>query len=83
MTFFLKDSKSIAHLVEIFRTFSLFSGVKLAEAVAQRRSVKKVFLEILQNSQENNCARVSFLTKMQGSGLQLYLKMDSKTGVFV
>ena len=28
-----------------------------AEAVAQRRSVKKVFLEILQNSQENTCAR--------------------------
>ena len=29
------------------------------EAVAQRRSLKKVFLEILQNSQENTCARVS------------------------
>ena len=26
-------------------------------------SVKKVFLEILQNSQENTCARVSFLIK--------------------
>ena len=31
------------------------------EAVAQRRSVKIVFLEISQNSQENTCARVSFL----------------------
>ena len=31
-----------------------------AEAVAQRRSVKKVFLEISQNSQENTFARVSF-----------------------
>ena len=31
------------------------------EAVAQRCSVKKVFLEISQNSQENTCARVSFL----------------------
>ena len=31
-----------------------------AEAVAQRFSVKKVFLKILQNSQENTCARVSF-----------------------
>ena len=30
------------------------------EAVIRRCSVKKVFLEILQNSQENNCARVSF-----------------------
>ena len=35
------------------------------EAVAQRCSVKKVFLEISQNSQENNCARVSFLIKLQ------------------
>ena len=32
-----------------------------AEAVAQTRSVKKVFLEISQNSQENTCARASIL----------------------
>ena len=31
-----------------------------------------VFLEILKNSLENNCARVSFLIKLQASGLQLY-----------
>ena len=30
------------------------------EAVTRRCSVKKVFLEILQNSHENTCARVSF-----------------------
>ena len=30
------------------------------EALVQRRSVKKVFLEILQNSQESTCIRVSF-----------------------
>ena len=30
-----------------------------------RCSVKKVFLEILQDSQKNTCARVSFLTKLQ------------------
>ena len=35
------------------------------EAIAQRCSVKKVFLEIPQNSQESTCARVSFLTKLQ------------------
>ena len=35
------------------------------EAVAQRCSVKKVFLEISQNSQENTCARVSFLINLQ------------------
>ena len=33
----------------------------LTEAVVQRCSVKKVFLEIPQNSQENTCARASFL----------------------
>ena len=31
--------------------------------------MKKVFLEISQNSQENTCARVSFLIKLQASGL--------------
>ena len=31
--------------------------------MSQRGSVKKVFLEILQNSQENTCARVSFFLK--------------------
>ena len=35
----------------------------LTEAVARRYSVKNVFLEILQNSQKNNCTRVSFLKK--------------------
>ena len=38
------------------------------EAVAQTCSVKRVFLEISQNSQENTCARVSFLINR----LQLY-----------
>ena len=32
-----------------------------SEAVAQRCSVKKLFLETSQNSQENICARVSFV----------------------
>ena len=38
-------------------------GVQL-EAAIQRCSVEEVFLEILQNSQENTCARVSFLIKL-------------------
>ena len=37
----------------------------ITDAVVQRCSVKKVFLKILQNSQENTCARVSFLIKLQ------------------
>ena len=38
----------------------------LTEAVAQICSVKKVFLEILQNLQESTCARASFLNKVAG-----------------
>ena len=36
-----------------------------SEVVAQRCSVKKVFLEIYQNSQENTHASVSLLIKLQ------------------
>ena len=39
--------------------------VKTAEAVAQNYSVKKLFLKNSQDSQENNCARASLLTKLQ------------------
>ena len=36
---------------------------KIGRSSHRRCSVKKVFLEILQKSQENTCARVSFLIK--------------------
>ena len=36
-----------------------------SEAVAQRCSIKKVFLEISQNPQKNTCTRASFLIKLQ------------------
>ena len=41
------------------------NGVFFSEAVAQRCFVKNVFLEILQNSQENIRTRVSLLIKLQ------------------
>ena len=43
---------------------------------------EKMFLEISQNSQENSCAKVSFLIKLLAPGLQLYQKRTSGTGVF-
>ena len=49
----------------------------------RRCSVIKSVLKNFPNSQENTCARVSFLTKLQSSGLQPYLKRDSGTGVFL
>ena len=42
-----------------------FHRHKNTKAVVQRCPVKKVFLEIWQSSQENTCARVSFLIKLQ------------------
>ena len=39
--------------------------LKTTEAVVRRCSVNKVFLEVLQNSQENPCARV-FFNKVAG-----------------
>ena len=48
------------------------------EAVAQTCSVKKVFLEISQNSQENTCARDSFLMKLQCN----FIKKEALAQVF-
>ena len=47
------------------------------EAAIQRCSVEKVLLKVLQNSQENPCARVSFLKK------SCSLQRDSNTGVYL
>ena len=44
---------------------TIFKAARKTEAVAERCSVKKVFSEISQNSQENTCAGVSFLIKLQ------------------
>ena len=40
--------------------------VEAKEAVVQKCSVKKVFLEISEHTQENTCARVSFFNKVAG-----------------
>ena len=59
-------AKRLDEILKIF--IPVLTEVRLrtyAEAVVQRYSVKKVFFEILQNSLENSCARVSFLIKLQ------------------
>ena len=43
------------------------------EAANQRCSMKKVFFKILQNLQENTCARASFLRKL--SDYVVFIKM--------
>ena len=69
----MEDHLSQKKYIEKYDIFGIFAknGISfsykydITEAVAQRCSVKKVFLEISQNSQENTCARVSFLIKLQ------------------
>ena len=51
------------------------------EAVARRCSVKKVFLEISQNSQENTCVIVSFLIKLQAWACN-FIKKETLALVF-
>ena len=48
----------------VLKIFGNVQG-KYSEAVARRCSVKKVFLEISQNSQENTCARVCNFVKKE------------------
>ena len=72
------------HLLIFSLTFTFYVGIFLWLSVINftltirvlvidrsshwRCSVKKMFLEILQNSLENTCARFSFLIKLQASG---------------
>ena len=48
------------------------------EAVARSCSIKKVFLEISQNSQENNCARVHEYL-LQKNSINRYLVLTQCT----
>ena len=71
-----RKRRIVGHLpMEISRItkYLLDRGVR-TEASTKGVLLKKVFLEISQSSLENNCARVSFLIKLQSSSLQLYLK---------
>ena len=55
--------------------------MKLTEAVTRGVLCKKVFLEISQNSQENTCARVSFLIKLQAETCN-FIKKETLAQVF-
>ena len=58
--------------------------MQLSEAAAVRRcSVKKMFLNIMQNSQENNCATVCFLIKLQASAkVSFLIELQAQAGNF-
>ena len=52
-----------------------------SEVVVRRCSVKKMFLEISQNSQENTCVRDSFLIKLQALACN-FIEKESLAQVF-
>ena len=61
-----------------------FDTWQFTKAVAQRCYAKKVFLEISQNSQENICARESFLIKLQVSASACnFIKKETDICVFL
>ena len=63
--------ENLEYFTKILKDLAKFSGQPVfLEAVTRRCSVKMVFLEILQNSQENTCAGVSFLIKLRARGLR-------------
>ena len=66
-----KPSMSLNHLCKMLLDISFQSSTK-TDAVSRSCFVKKGFLKISQNWQENTCARVSFLIKLQAWGLKLY-----------
>ena len=74
------DMESLAIILNSFQTFIITAELFFidicadpgyasdnfnSEVLALGCSIKKVFLEISQNSLENTCARVSFLMKLQ------------------
>ena len=59
----------------------MFDDLWNTEAVVPRCSVKKMFLKISQNSQENTSARVSFLIKLQAIACN-FIKNEALAQVF-
>ena len=75
-------------LIEIFRKDLLqwilsMDFIWVSKAVVQKCSVKKMFLQISQNSQENTCARVSFLITLQASGCNFIKKEALAQALFL
>ena len=71
LSFLLKTTTDYKFLSQNLRLFLIKKFYFLVyifeyiEVVVRRSSVKKVFLEISLHSQDNSCARVSFLIKLQ------------------
>ena len=64
MIFFLTNAFSLLESYQLIIAKYKANCCKI-DAIIQRRSVKKLFLKILQSSQKKPCARVSLLIKLQ------------------
>ena len=77
-----KISSNITFQIDICIMLNKWSGKQVqSEADVQRCYVKKVFLEISQNSQENTCAKVSFSIRLQAQACN-FIKRETLAQVF-
>ena len=86
---FLQNSKLLSEKVPLQTFDNILNASKDNHVTTQYRSshqkcffLKKMFLKIWQNSQENMCQSL-FFNKVAGFSLQFYYKRDSGTGVFL
>ena len=78
---FLSNEASLSSSDSV-NSFSNFDKQSHTEAVSWRYSVKKLFLEISQNSQENVCARVSYFDKVARLRPANFSKKETLAQVF-
>ena len=58
-------TQTVSHDISFKEILSIVLPIAIGRSSHRRCSVKNVFLEISRKSQENTCARVSFLIKLQ------------------
>ena len=76
---FYSHVQSSAHIGSLFFKENLGNR----RSSHRRCSVKKVFLEISQNSQEKTCARVSFLRKLQLFTFEFVIQLKSERSLLI
>ena len=75
---YFRNSKDLYVIYNVHKFFCLHIN---GESVSRRCSVKKVLLEISQNSQENISARVTFLINLQAKACN-FIKKETLAQVF-
>ena len=71
----------VAIISLLFEVTPCKTNIQFSEAATRGVLRKKVFLKISQNSQENTCARISFLVKLQAEPCN-FIKKETLAKVF-